>query len=276
MMQSKRSLAIPFAMVLASCVTTGITPLTTEELSTLDYGACPHNYAATINDQFQSGLLTAYSGAPIIWPPHKNWYRETGSGRLLAGYLIPVTVEQTRGSPGLSGTQLYGFLFHNDELVAKLNPIQMYSLNTQDEVGPIPKDERDWKVGFSERFGQHVHYALPGETPQNWSELIILEALRNVPNMRPEKFVELYQKKKPGCVDVSKRILASTPTEVLYEETFTKCAPMRDEYAIRKMIRTPRTMTEVSYFKTSAMGDAERAKWIEIVGRTRLLDRCQR
>ena len=268
-----------FVSFLAGCAT----PPAKEEIGALDYGECPRNHEAKIKKEFESGLLLAYSGDPIIWPPQKYWYQSSPfeGSQLYVGYLVPVMAEQTRGPTPTGGKQLYGFLFKDDQLVKKLHPMQMSSLRTREAVGPIPKDERDWKEGYSTGKGAQllVEYVVPGETVQNWSELISVQIVRNVHNMTPEQLVagaaELAKKKKPGCAVVSQEILASTPTELLYGQTLANCAPIRDEYSIRKTIRGPRSMTEVSYSKTTALTDAEKKKWAEIVGRTKLLDECQ-
>src|SRR5713101_8435489 len=131
---------------LPACTTLG--PPTKEELRALDYGTCPRNYEAKINEDFKS---SANSGELIIWSPQKFWYKAPPleGGKLYAGYLIPVMVEQTRGSTPTAEMRLYGFLFKDDELVKKLNPTQMSRFGIQEDVGPIPKDERDWKEGYS-------------------------------------------------------------------------------------------------------------------------------
>jgi hypothetical protein len=264
------------SVVVAGCAT----PPNKEELAALDYGACPQNYEAKIKERFQSGVLVAYSGEPIIWPPQRYWYKAPPieGSKLYAGYLVVVMVDQKRGSPQLQGKQLYGFLFKDDELVKKLDPMQMYSLGTQEAVGPIPKDERDWKVGHSAHNKNQLieEWVLPGETVQNWSELISLQIYRNVSlEVTPEKVVAIAaQLHKKTCSDVSQKAHSSSPTELLYEQTTRNCAPIRDEYSIRKTIRGPRTMTEVSYAKTTVMNDAEKKKWTEIVGRAKFLNEC--
>ena len=236
-----------------------------------------------IKDRFQGGLLTAYAGEPIIWPPRQYWYRDPFAGSTLhAGYLVPVMAEQTRGNQLFLGKRLYGFLFRNDELVREINPNIMRSLNVPERVGPFPKDERNWKVGHSSKGSNPlvIEYVLPGETVQNWSELVTVQIVSGVSlDVSAAGFVadmaDRNKSGKPGCATVSQQILESTPTEVLYEQTLAGCAPFRDEYSIRKAIRGPRTLTEVSYSRTTAMSDAEKRKWVEIVGRTTSMNACR-
>jgi hypothetical protein len=261
-----------------------VTAPSKDELAGLDYGACPRNYEAKVRGEFESGLLSGYSRELIIWSPQKFWFKgpPIEGGKLYAGYLVPVIAEQTRGLSPTLGKQLHGLLFKDDQLLTTLGPARMPLFGIRESVGPIPKDERDWKLGHSTDQGSQVlfEYVLPAETVKNWSELISVQTVRNVRfDLTPDGFVamvnELHKKKSPGCAVVSHRLLASTPKEVLYEQTLASCAPLRDEYSIRKVIRGPRTMTEVSYSKTTAMSDSDRNKWTAIVGRTSLLDECQ-
>lgn len=260
---------------------TGCTSLPTkEELASLDYGSCPRSHEAKIRESFQSSLLVAYAGEPIIWSPRKYWYKAPPleGGKLYVGYLVPVMVEQTRGAPLTAGKQLYGLLFRDNELVKKLDPMQMRSLAISEAIGPLPKDERGWKVGHSQSTDNQsiVEWVLPEETVQNWSELITVQYLHRVPmNMTPEKLAkDTAEALRKSCADVSLNILASSQMGVLYERKTASCAPMRDEYTIGKLIRGPRSMISVSYAKTAVMGDAEKMKWTEIVGQTELGGDC--
>jgi hypothetical protein len=255
-----------------------------DEIAALDFGACPRNYEAKVKQEFESGLLFGYSSELIIWPPQQFWFKAPPieGSRLYAGYLVPVTATQTRGVTPTSGKQLHGLLFKDDQLLTKLSPMRMPLFGIRESVGPIPKDERDWKLGHSNDDSKQslFEYVLPEETVQNWSELISVHMVRNVRfDLTPDNFVasvaELHKNKRPGCAVISQRTIACSSTEVLYEQILASCAPLRDEYSIRKVIRGPRTMTDISYSKTTMMNDSERSKWVAIVGRTKFLDECQ-
>jgi hypothetical protein len=284
MMHIKQYFGISLLILLLSFLAGCVTLPTKEELAALDYGECPRNHVAKIKGEFQSGLITKYSDDLIIWSPQRYWYKATPikGGGLYVGYLVPVMVEQTFGPKLFSGKQLYGMLFKNDELIYTINPMGMQNLSIKEAVGPFPKDERDWIIGNSgtTRGNSFIwEYVLPGETVQNWSELVTVKIFRSVPlETTPDKFiadkVELYKTKEPMCAVVLNKILTSTKTEVLYEQTLADCAPYRDEFSIRKIIRGARAITDVSYSKTTAMNDAERRKWAEIIGRTKLLNEC--
>jgi hypothetical protein len=247
-----------------------------------DYGACPKNHEKWIKDRFQSGFLTAYAGEPTIWPPQRYSYRDLFSGTVV-GYLVPVMAELTRGNPNFIGRQLYGFMFKNDEMVKEINPNAMRSLRISENVGPFPKDEREWKEGHSTKGTNPltIEYVIPGETVQNWSELVTVQILSNVSlNIDAARFVAAVEKqhrsKTPGCAVVAQRVLASTPTSVMYEQSLVNCAPFRDEFSVRKVIRGPLAISEVSYAKTSELTDEEKKKWLEIVGKTDLMSECSK
>ncbi len=266
-------------LFLASCAT----PPTQEELATLDYGTCPSNHETTIKAQFKGGLLTRYADELLIWPPQKYWFKATPveGGNLYAGYLVPVTAEQTFGPAPTDGKQLYGFMFYNGTLVKKIAPWQLQTLRIKEAVGPFPKDDRDWQQGHSDGGGNRVllEYVLPGETVQNWSELVSVQILSNASlDVSAADFFEsiaaAHQSNTPRCAVVRHEILDSGPTEVLFRQALSDCAPLRDEYSVRKVIRGPRTMTEVSYARTSEFNAADLSKWSEIVGRARIMNEC--
>ncbi len=267
------------AMLSVGCVT----PPPNEEIANLDYGSCPSNYETKIKENFQSRLIVVYLGEPIIWPPQRYWFKESPllGGKLYAGFLVPVTVEQKhRLEPRMNGKQLYGFIFKDNELVKTLDPMRTDSISISESTGPLPKDERDWKVGHSTSNDARsiTEWVLPGETVQNWSELITLQSFSNVSmNLTPEKLArDVAEGHKKNCTNVSLKILTSSLTEVLYERVATNCAPLRDEYAIGKYIRGPRTMSSIFYTKTSALNETEKKKWTGIVERVKLMNECQK
>jgi hypothetical protein len=272
------SLVILLFSILAGCAT----PPTKEETAALDYGACPKDHEKWIKERFQSGLISAYAGEPTIWPPQRYSYRDPFLGSTV-GYLVPVMADLTRGNRMFLGRQLYGFMFRNGEMVREINPNIMRNLKISTGIGPFPKDERDWKEGHTATSANPIviEYVLPGETVQNWTELVTLLIVSNVSlNVDATRFaadVEAqHRSRKPGCALVAQRVLSSNPTSVLYEQSLVNCAPFRDEFSIRKAIRGPTTISEVSYAKTSKLTDLEKKKWVEIVGRTVLLDECSK
>jgi hypothetical protein len=273
------ALAVPLVLALTACVT----PPSQEDVKALDYGACPRNYADKVKETFRGGLITRYSGEPVIWAPQQFWYKTPPleGGRLLAGHLVLASANQFFGPQPTAGWQLYGFLFRNDELIYKLSPQQMESLRLKEAVGPFPKDERDWKEGHKTHDQRQmlIEYVPPGQSVQSWSELVSVQIVFDVRlDLDAERFVSLimanHKSKQPGCQTVSHKVLGSTLTEVLYEQSLVGCAPLRDEYSIRKVIRGPRAMTEVSYARTSPLTDADKDKWQRIVGRTALMNEC--
>ena len=281
---AKHLAVVPIVVYIFSLLPGCAAPPTKEELAALDYGACPQNYEAKIKKHFKGALLARYSDELLIWPPQKFWYKAPAieGGQLYAGYLVPVMADQTFGPQTFAGKRLYGFLFKNDELVKTLKPVDMYALTIKEAVGPFPKDERDWKQGHSVKSETQMilEYVPPSETVHNWSELVTVQMFWNVSlDVSANKFIasaaEQHKSKEPKCAIVSQKILASSPTEVLYEQVLAKCAPIRDEYSIRKAIRGPRSLTEVSYSKTTEMDDTEKKKWAGIVGQSTMLNECQ-
>ena len=265
-----------FVIFISGCTTMP----TKEEIANLDYGSCPTGYKEKIKSHFEGGLLVAYSGDPIIWPPRKQWYKESPlkGGKLLAGYLVPVTANMTRGAPQLLGHREYGFLFKNGEVITKLEPLQMQYLNLYDAVGPIPKDDRKWKKGHSTVNKKQViiEWVPPGETVQNWSELVTMHIIRNTSRtLTPLKLAEITKEEfKKTCANVTQKIISITTNSALIERTTTSCAPARDEYSIIKIVNGLRSTTLITYASTSQFSKADREKWIKLVDNAQLMNEC--
>lgn len=263
--------------ILAGC---GTLP-TKEELANLDYGSCPENYAAKIKAVFQDGTLYSYSGDPIIYPPRKYWYKESAlkGGRLYVGYLVPVTVDiKRRGLEFNIGKQTYGLLFKNNELVKTIYPDNFRLLAVKDLIGPLPKDDRDWEIGFSDAKGSPVimEWALPGETVQNWSELITHQAFLSVPtDMSHERLMQgARTQTEKDCRNVKWTVISQSPEEVFFERHASECAPIRDEYAIEKLVQGVRSLNQIAYARNSPFSDTDRKKWLDIMAKVKLSDEC--
>ncbi len=276
-------LTILFAVML----TAGCAPPTKEEIANLDYGSCPTTHIEKIKAHYQSSLLTAYEGVPVIWPPQKFWYKTPvhtnnllDSGKLYAGYLVLVMANKTGGLSAYPfGNHIYGFLFKDDELVKLISPEFMAGPPTMSNVGPLPMDKRDWKIGYSSDKGNQsiMEWVLPGESVQNWSELITLQTFSRVPtNVTPEYLAKSRESSyKKSCTKVTQTTLSTTRTETMVELATSECAPARDEYHIEKFIRGPYTIHRVAYSKTAPFNDAEREKWTALIKRATFVGDCK-
>ena len=201
---------------------------------------------------------------------------------LIAGYLVVAQVEQTRGSPHWLGKRLYGFIFHDDKLIRKLNPDAMRWVRIPQDIGPIAMDERGWQVGHEAENDRQslVEFVLPGETVNNWSELYTMQVIHGVPlHLGAADMIMTDENAEtvrlPSCTVIEQEMLSQTATEVLYTQTLSQCAPMRDEYSVRKILRGPTTITEVSWSKTSPITDEERRRWTGLLGQVSFLSNCR-
>ena len=257
------------------------TPPRRDDVAALNYGTCPVNYLERAKAEFRDDALYSYGGDPIVFPPQKFWYREPAlrGGALLAGYVVPVSVDVKRRGLAFSlGRQTFGLLFSNNEVIKKIEPAEFETIDIRQTVGPLPRDERDWKVGFSDSKGNRILTELvpPGETVQNWSELITTQTFVNVrPAVTLDSFVQAYRASfAKGCRDVKWVILSQSPHEILLERHASACAPVRDEYAIEKLIRGVRTLNSVAYARATPFSGGERQKWLDIVSKSRLTGDC--
>jgi hypothetical protein len=266
------------AMVLvAMCVAS---PTKAAEQAEIDYGACPKTYVEKAKIEFQGSFLTGYAGEPMIWPPQKFSYKGGlfGSGDLVAGYLVLVRVNQTRGNPNFMGTQTWGLLFKNEEIVSKLQPARLQAMTLPIDVGPIPRDERDWKIGHSQEKGNLSlsEWVVPGETVKAWTELITVEMYANPPaHITLDQYLSVRTEMvRKQCANATGQVISKGPLEAIVERTLLSCAPLRDEYHIAKVLLAPRAMTNVVYARTTPFDSETRAKWLEIVTKTRMMGDC--
>jgi hypothetical protein len=271
----KKSIVIILIVFTIGCATAP----TKEEIADLDYGSCPVDYEEKIKPEFESGILTAYEGEPIIWEPIQYWYKGglADGSRLYAGYLVAVMAHQTRGNPYSLGTRLYGFIFNNDEIVKKLLPVDMERLNIPEKVGPLPFDERSWELGHSTEKGNQVvfEWVLPGETVQDWSELVTWQSFRAAAKVTPEQLAgTLEESFRKGCARVEWNQVSSNGIELVFERETTGCAPLIDEYSIEKIFRGPTAMHRIAYTTRQPFSESQRAKITGLVERAALLSDC--
>lgn len=268
------------ALLSAGCASA---PPSQQELSNIDYGQCPTTHVAQVREELKGGLLVAYAGEPLIWPPTQYWHKASPltGGELAAGYLVVAMADQTRGTPNWLGKRLYGFIFKDDVLIRKLNPDSMANLRIREDIGPLDMDERDWQIGHQVDTARQllIEWVPPGETVQNWSQLYTLQVLHNVPHsVGPADLIMNERNKKnvrlPACAVIEQEMLSQSATEVMYVQTLAQCAPMRDEFSIRKILRGPTAISEVSWSKTSPITEEERQLWTDTLGKVTFMSRC--
>ncbi|MGH8640729.1 MAG: hypothetical protein ACRET6_03400, partial [Burkholderiales bacterium] len=145
-------------------------------------------------------------------------------------------------------------------------------------VGPIPKDERDWKIGHSQQKGNLSlsEWVVPGETVQGWTELITLEMYANAPaHLTLDQYLSVKTESvRKQCANVTEQVISKGPLEAIVERSLLSCAPLRDEYHVAKVLLGPRAMTNVVYARTTPFDSDTRAKWLEIVTKTRMMGDC--
>jgi hypothetical protein len=274
-----RATTFIFLILVAGCAT----PQTEQEIANLDYGSCPTDYEEQITSRFQTGSAVAFEGAPILWPPQKYWTTEPWlpDGRLVAGYLVAVTADQIRGPALTAGRHVYGFLFKNGELISTIPPDRVYfhtapHAGTREDVGPIPKDERQWKIVYARKYdvSKLIQLEPANDTSENTSERIshlVLEnntLMKGPPNRLMERDMDFD---KEICASATQNVISQTRTEVFFERIITGCGQAKfDRYSIEKIVEGITTMTTVSYERKSRPTEAEREKWIKLVGDVKL------
>ncbi|MBR0460236.1 MAG: hypothetical protein IJJ26_13455 [Victivallales bacterium] len=98
-----------------------------QELDKLDYGTPltpADNYEAKIKLYFSKRLYDPYSAHYEIGFPQQYWYKASPlmGGKLYAGYMVFVDVNAKNLYGAYTGTDTYGFIFKNGDIIKVLSP----------------------------------------------------------------------------------------------------------------------------------------------------------
>lgn len=253
------------------------------ELESPDYGACPKTYVEKAKAEFKSGLLTRYRGEPTVWPPRRFSYRTSPreGGHVLAGYLVPVRVDQSAGPQNMPlGVQPWALLFKNEEIVRKFSPTTLEDLAIPAPVLSVPKDERTWTIGDSGEVGNITfqEWVVAGETAKNWTEMVIAETHSNQPTTIAQYLAVKHGSLRRRCANVREEIVSGGKMEgsmeIVVERSLLGCAARRDEYHIARVVVAPRSITNFAYVRTTPFDIVVKERWLEILGRARVLGDC--
>lgn len=267
-------------MNIGGCASLQTTLPTQQEISSLDYGACPTDYEEKIKTYLKKDYLHSYSDQYHITPPRKFWYKAPllQGGGLYSGYLVLAGVYVRL--PWL-GEQTYGFLFKNNEIVKVISQddLKTFSFNA-DKVINLPKDERGWEVGNSGSGQSHmiIEWVLPGETVNKWSELITLQTFLGVQTrMEPEKIMlDAKESTLKKCPNAKWQVITKKSDEILYEWRTTNCTNFDNQHEIAKILKGFGAMHIVHYVKKGPeMDENDHKKWMDIIEKVKVASDCQ-
>jgi hypothetical protein len=147
----------------------------------------------------------------------------------------------------------------------------------EEPKGPAPServvfdfDGREWHVGYSvEAEIQRVtEFVLPGETVDNWKELVTTQAF---PGAQKEKSADeialgLKQVTLGRCPKAMWRVIHQDKDESLYEWQTTRCRGYDNQYEVAKIIRGRTAIYRVAYTNRKLpISDELRNRWLELI-----------
>lgn len=137
-------------------------------------------------------------------------------------------------------------------------------------------DERTWKIGNqgqSEQ-GPMAEFVLENETVENWSELVTVQMYPGLQTKTmPADFAYMARKELLKiCPSVDWRLVSVSQSEATYEWSVSGCAAQPDQMEIVRVVRGELGVHLIHYaVKKPAIADEQRLKWIERLGRAKLV-----
>jgi hypothetical protein len=132
----KRIQAVVFCTVICSILgfTGCVTPPTQEQIANLDYGSYPTDSEAIIKKYFDDILFDPYSAQYEFSSPETFWFKEAplAGGRLLAGYIVRVSVNAKNRMGGYVGKEMYGFIIKDGQIIRVLNEFDLQNMRRAD------------------------------------------------------------------------------------------------------------------------------------------------
>ena len=133
-------------------------------------------------------------------------------------------------------------------------------------------DERGWRLGHRAVAGNQLilEYVLSGETVENWSELITVQAFPGLQETTtPEEL--MFAAKTPtlaDCPDAMWNVLRQSDDEIVFEWRMENCTgpyDSDDQYEVSKIIRHPLALHRVAYTtkRQPHLPEQERSAWTE-------------
>ena len=137
------------------------------------------------------------------------------------------------------------------------------------ETVRLDLDEGDrWVVGHAQDFGSGrgtiVEWIRPGDSIDDWEELVTVQFLEGSP-LSPERGVAaLEEDLRRRCPDVRWEILTEALFAVTYEWSISGCEGQDDQHELARLLQGNEGLHRVAYTRKGPRLDAEtRERWLE-------------
>jgi hypothetical protein len=136
-------------------------------------------------------------------------------------------------------------------------------------------DERTWRLGSMDLPGvqQPKEYVLPGETVDNWTELVTTQSMPGYQERTTADgtALEFKQKILKRCPNATFTVLQEGKTDFTLEWQTTGCKGWDNQYEVSRFITGKTAMYRVVYTNRKLpIPDDTRRKWIDLIGKASL------
>lgn len=137
-------------------------------------------------------------------------------------------------------------------------------------------DGRSWRLGHQQGSEDEnvTEYVLPGETIQNWTELVTASkfALKSAAKVSLDDYVANIKKGlSADCTSLVWKIIKSSPNDTILEWSHQGCRGFPAKCNLSRVGKTENNIFILSYVvKTDQLPDDKRSQWLEILGNANL------
>jgi len=136
-------------------------------------------------------------------------------------------------------------------------------------------DQRTWHLGSMEIPGvqQPKEFVLPGETVDNWTELVTVQLMPGFQERATAESaaLEFKQKVLTPCPKATWTVLQEGKTDFTYEWQTTGCKGWDNQYEVSRIIAGKTAMHRIAYTNRKLpIPEDQRRQWIDLIGKASL------
>lgn len=174
---------------------------------------------------------------------------------------------------GLSFILLCGFIFCNQYPPALGAAIQA---EVEGEKIEMASDGRNWSLGSEDHAGNRgvYEFRLPGETADNWSEMVTLNYFQNMqgPNLLDRFLGFIKGGLSVSCQKVNWKDFEKSAESVLYEWSVTDCPKVPNQSELARVVVGKKAMYVLHYASRKVpMPQENHATWYSLLNKVKIL-----
>ena len=150
-----------------------------------------------------------------------------------------------------------------------------FSMQCYAEDIALKLDNREWELGYNAENNQEgiQEYVLKGETVNNWSELITVQAFFGLQKKTtPEQFMDsMIKRLKEISPNLASRVIRKGDKEVIFDWEVKNTPGQADQYEIDRVISGSEAIWHLHYAtKKLPVSSDKRSEWIDLLSASNL------